>query len=46
MGEFGYVIINDNLQTALSDFVAVVRATRLQLETQRLRHPELFARLT
>ena len=46
VGEFGYVIINDDLQTALSDFVAVVRATRLQLETQRLRHPELFARLT
>lgn len=46
VGEFGYVIINDDLQTALSDFVAVVRATRLQLETQRLRHPELFVRLT
>lgn len=46
VGEFGYVIINDDLQTALSDFVAVVRATRLQLETQRQRHPELFARLT
>ena len=46
VGEFGYVIINDDLQTALSDFVAVVRATRLQLETQRQRHPEQFARLT
>ncbi|MDD3482477.1 guanylate kinase [Azovibrio restrictus] len=46
VGEFGYVIINDDLQTALSDFIVVVRATRLQLETQRLRHPELFARLT
>ncbi len=46
VGEFGYVIINDDLQTALSDFVAVVRANRLLLETQRLRHPELFARLT
>lgn len=46
VGEFGYVIINDDLQTALSDFVAVVRANRLLLETQRQRHPELFARLT
>lgn len=46
VGEFGYVIINDDLQTALADFVSVVRAARLQLETQRLRHPALFARLT
>ena len=46
VGEFGYVIINDDLQTALTDFVSVVRAARLQLETQRLRHPSLFARLT
>lgn len=46
VGEFGYVIINDDLQTALADFSAVVRATRLRLETQRLRHAALFARLT
>ena len=46
VGEFGYVIINDDLQTALADFSAVVRASRLRLETQRLRHAALFARLT
>ncbi len=46
VGEFGYVIINDDLQTALTDFVFIVRASRLRLETQRLRHPALFARLT
>lgn len=46
VGEFGYVIINDDLQTALADFHSVVRAARLALQTQRQRHPELFARLT
>ncbi len=35
--EFDYVIINDELQQALGDLLAVVRASRLRLETQRVR---------
>ena len=45
VGEFGYVIINDALDTARDDFIAIVRAAGLRLETQRLRHPEMFAQL-
>jgi guanylate kinase len=37
--EFDYVIINDDLQQALDDLRAVVRASRLRYETQRQRHP-------
>lgn len=46
VGEFGYVIINDDLATALADLAAVVRAARLRLDTQRLRHAALFAQFT
>lgn len=45
VGEFDYVIINDDLSTAFADLVAVVRASRLRLETQRSRHAALFAQL-
>lgn len=44
--EFGYVIINGDLQTALTDFTSVVRASRLRLRTQRRRHMDLFTQLT
>ncbi|MBI2307155.1 MAG: guanylate kinase [Rhodocyclales bacterium] len=40
--EFDYVIINDELQQALADLLAVVRASRLRQESQRVRHPRLF----
>jgi guanylate kinase len=40
--EFEYVIINDELQRALSDLLSVVRASRLRLEAQRDRHAALF----
>jgi guanylate kinase len=43
--EFDYVIINDNLERALEDLRAVVRASRLTLEGQRVRHAALFARM-
>lgn len=46
VGEFGYVIINDDLQQALGDLMAVVRASRLALATQQKRFADLFARLT
>lgn len=45
VGEFDYVIINDQLEQALDDLRAVVRASRLSLVAQRARHAELFARL-
>ena len=41
--EFDYVIINDELQRALHDLLAVVRATRLRYSAQRQRHSILFA---
>ncbi len=45
VGEFGHVIINADLQAALADLQAVVRAARVALPVQRERHPELFAAL-
>jgi len=45
VGEFDYVIINDSLEQALDDLSAVVRASRLTLDGQRVRHAALFARL-
>ncbi|PKO85573.1 MAG: guanylate kinase [Betaproteobacteria bacterium HGW-Betaproteobacteria-12] len=45
VGEFDYVIINDQLAQALDDLRAVVRASRLSLVAQRARHAALFARL-
>jgi guanylate kinase len=40
--EFDYVIINKELQTALEDLVAVVRAARLRYPVQRARHADCF----
>ena len=45
VGEFDYVIINDQLAQALDDLRAVVRASRLSLGAQRARHAALFERL-
>jgi len=45
VAEFDYVIINDQLEQALDDLRAVVRASRLSLAAQRARHAALFARL-
>ena len=42
VAEFDYVIINDELQQALADLLAVVRASRLRQESQRARLPRLF----
>ena len=43
--EFDYVIINDDLQRALGDLIAVVSASRLEYDKQRQRHDALFATL-
>jgi guanylate kinase len=45
VGEFDYVIINDQLAQALEDLRAVVRASRLSFGVQRVRHAALFERL-
>lgn len=41
--EFDYVIINDDLQRALQDLLAIVRAARLRYSVQSRRHSVLFA---
>jgi guanylate kinase len=43
--EFDYVIINNQLEEALADLRAVVRASRLQFAAQSARHAALFARM-
>jgi len=40
--EFDYVIINNNFEHARDDLAAIVRASRLAMPQQRVRHPELF----
>ncbi len=45
VGEFDYVIINDQLDQALEDLRAIVRASGLVLSAQRARHAALFDRL-
>lgn len=45
VGEFDYVIINDQLAQALEELRAVVRASRLSFGGQRVRHAALFERL-
>ncbi len=42
VGEFDYVIINNELQVALDDLVAVVRAARLRYANQHARHLQYF----
>lgn len=42
VGEFDFVIINKDLQTASEDLAAVVRAARLRLTSQRAVLPEMF----
>ncbi|HJW24906.1 MAG TPA: guanylate kinase [Rhodocyclaceae bacterium] len=45
VGEFDYVIINDDLERALDDLRAILRASRLRLKAQRIRHAALLDRL-
>ncbi len=46
VGEFDYVIINDDFNAALQDLLAVIRAQRLKIGTQFARHGDLIASLT
>lgn len=45
VGEFDYVIINDQLDQALDDLRAIVRSSNLDLARQRVKYPALFAKL-
>ncbi len=40
--EFDFVIINNDLQEALRDLAAAVRASRLNFTRQRIRYPDVF----
>lgn len=42
VAEFDYVIINNEIDVALDDLVAVVRAARLRYPNQHQRHPDFF----
>jgi guanylate kinase len=42
VGEFDFVIINNDLQVALGELRAAVQASRLRFARQKARHPELF----
>lgn len=44
-GEFDYAIINDDLERALGDLRSILRASRLRLAAQRVRHAALFDQL-
>jgi guanylate kinase len=44
--EFDFVIINNDLQEALTDLAAAVRASRLSFARQRVRHPDVFRYLS
>lgn len=46
VGEFEYVIINNELQDAIADLQAAVHASRLRLVPQQARYPELFTLLS
>lgn len=46
VGEFDYVIINDDFNIALQDLLASVRAQRLKVGAQLERHGDLIASLT
>jgi guanylate kinase len=46
ISEFDFVIINNDLQEALEDLIAAVRASRLGFARQRARHPDTFRYLS
>ncbi len=45
VGEFEYVIINNEFSHAVEDLAAIVRAQRMQRARQFLRHPEILPNL-
>ena len=45
VGEFDYVIINDEFNRAAQDLISIIRAERLRLPRQLSRHTDLIAKL-
>jgi guanylate kinase len=45
VGEFDYVIINQNFDVAVADLISIVRAQRLRVAVQLERHRDLINRL-
>jgi guanylate kinase len=43
--EYDYLIVNDDFDLAVSDLKTIIRAERLRLSRQRLRHDELISKL-
>ena len=43
--EFDFAIINNDLDEALNDLLAAVRAARLRYARQQARHPQVFAQI-
>ena len=43
--EYQYLIVNDELDTALQDLTAIVRARRLRIEAQSLELAQLLSEL-
>lgn len=46
VGEFDYVIINDQFETAIHDLLAIVRTQRLRVEKQLRRHQDLLQKFS
>ena len=44
--EFEYAIINNEFDEARRDLLAIIRAARLRLQRQLMRHPEIFVQRT
>ncbi|MCG7200858.1 guanylate kinase [Marinobacter pelagius] len=44
--EFDYLVVNDDFQVALADLLAIVRAQRLRMQVQQVRHGGLLAGLS
>lgn len=43
--EFDYAIINDRLEDALKDLISIVKAERLKISRQMIKHQDLIAQL-
>jgi len=43
--EYDYLIVNDNFDTALSDLKIIIRAERLRMSRQKMRHDALISKL-
>ncbi len=45
VGNYDYIVVNDNFERACADLISVVRSQRLKGSAQRVRHAEKLARM-